>query len=84
MDVWQVRWSLQPIEQAHSNWRLYGFTRLCFGVIKIMLANYNPDNSGKLFNEVPKQDFAEITDDERSEALQRLTLLADDAREDLD
>jgi hypothetical protein len=49
-----------------------------------MLANYNPDNSGKLFNEVPKQDFAEITDDERSEALQRLTLLADDAREDLD
>ena len=49
-----------------------------------MPTNYNPNDSGKLFNEVPKQDFAEITDDERSEALQRLTLLADDAREDLE
>ncbi len=36
------------------------------------------------FNETPSQDFAEITEDERSEALQRLTLLADDAKDDLE
>jgi hypothetical protein len=44
---------------------------------------YNPDDHGKCFNQNADTDFAFITEDEKSEARQRLELLADEAREDL-
>lgn len=51
-----------------------------FGVIKVM-TDYK--HFEKAFNEDPQIQFAEISDDEKSEAQQRLELLADEAREDL-
>lgn len=49
-----------------------------------MSARYNPNDNGNLFNEQADSDFTNITDDERREAQQRLAILADDAREDLE